>query len=152
MESESTSMAMAYLANLAKFEPDEECFSRFSQKSHSHHSEIISDHSLSGLILEPSQSGNDLEPDNQILPIIVECWTPSGTRMVINADSPDHADWVKQMNPAPKEVVIVRCFDCTHSRIERGVAKCLAGVDSGLPTGGWWATDRHHCEQFEANP
>jgi hypothetical protein len=35
MQNESTSMAMAYLANLAKFDPDQDSISRFSQKTNS---------------------------------------------------------------------------------------------------------------------
>lgn len=145
MQNESSSMAMAYLANLAKFDPQEDSFSRFSQKSHSHPSEMNSDRAASRLILEPSQSGNDLEPANQAFPILVECWTPSGIRRVVEADSVEHADWIRQMNPKPQQV---RCVDCHHATLNGGVAKCGVGVDSGLATGGFWYTDVHFCIEF----
>jgi hypothetical protein len=47
---------------------------------------------------------------------------------------------------------MVTCADCSHAAIGNGIALCSAGVDSGLPAGGFWATDRHHCQQFEAKP
>jgi hypothetical protein len=33
--------------------------------------------------------------------LIVEVWTPSGTPMTIRADSAEHADWLRRMNPKP---------------------------------------------------
>lgn len=44
------------------------------------------------------------------------------------------------------------CSECTHSTITSGIAHCAAGVDSGIPAGGWWGTDRHLCGKFEGRP
>jgi len=44
------------------------------------------------------------------------------------------------------------CSECIHATITSGIARCGAGVDSGIPSGGWWATDRHLCGQFEERP
>ena len=146
MQSESSGVAMAYLANLAKFDPEEDSISCFSQKSHSHRSEINLDQSLSRLILEPSQSGNDLGPDNELLPIIVECWTPSGIQRLVEVESVEQGMFVQRMNPKPKRVT---CSDCAHATVSSGIANCGAGVDSGITAGGWWATDRHLCAEFD---
>ena len=145
MQNEFTSMAIANLANLAKFDPEEDSISRFSQKSHSHPSEINLDQSLSRLILEPSQSGNDLGPDNEILPIMVECWTPSGIQRLVEVESVEQGMFVQHMNPKP---IRVTCSDCAHAIVASGIARCGAGVYSGLPIGGRWATDRHLCAWF----
>ena len=99
--------------------------------------------------LEPDQSGSDLHPANDQPEIIVECWTPSGIRRLVYADSPEHAEWIRAMNPKPTAVC---CSDCTHANVQAGIAHCAAGVESGIPTGGWWATDRHLCGQFEGRP
>jgi len=32
-------------------------------------------------------------------PIRVEVWTPSGVMMTVTADSPEHAEWLRRMNP-----------------------------------------------------
>jgi len=145
MQNESTSMAMAYLANLAKFDPDQDSISRFSQKSHSHPPEINLNQPLSRLVLHPSQSGNDLEPGNETLPIIVECWTPSGIQRLVEVESVEHGLFVQRMNPKPNRVT---CSDCAQATVKSGIARCSAGVESGLPIAGWWATDLHLCAQF----
>jgi hypothetical protein len=146
MQNESTSMAMAYLANLAKFDPDQDSISRFSQKSHSHPPEINLNQSLSRLVLQPSQSGNDLEPDNETLLIIVTCWTPSGIQRLVEVESVEQGLFVQRMNPKPKRVT---CSDCTYANVHVGIARCGAGVDSGIPAGGWWGTDSHLCSEFK---
>ena len=43
---------------------------------------------------------------------------------------------------------MVRCCDCSKATIEAGIARCSAGVDSGLPAGGFWHDDRHLCAEF----
>lgn len=40
---------------------------------------------------------------------------------------------------------LVRCVDCAHAVIDAGIAECRAGVESGLPTRGFWYTDPHVC-------
>lgn len=95
--------------------------------------------------LEPDQAGSDIQPANDPPEIIVECWTPSGIRRLVYADSPEHAEWIMAMNPKPRQI---RCADCQHATVEAGIARCGAGVDSGIPAGGWWATDRHMCAEF----
>lgn len=147
MQNESTGMAMDILANLAKFDPHQDSISRFSQKSRSHSSELNLDQSLSRLILDSSQSGNDMEPDNETLPIIVTCWTPSGIERLVEVDSVEQGVLVQRMNQKPEQR---RCQDCYHATIESGIARCASGVDSGLPIRGWWATDKHICQEFDA--
>jgi hypothetical protein len=102
--------------------------------------------SLSRLVLQPSQSGNDLEPDNETLLIIVTCWTPSGIQRLVEVESVEQGLFVQRMNPKPKRVT---CSDCTYANVHVGIARCGAGVDSGIPAGGWWATDRHICSEFK---
>lgn len=95
---------------------------------------------------EGDQAGNDLQPANDQPEIIVACWTPSGIRRLVYADSPEHAEWIRAANPMPQQI---RCADCQHATVEAGIARCAAGVDSGIPAGGWWATDRHICSEFK---
>ena len=83
--------------------------------------------------LTDSEGGHDLEPANDP-PITVECWTPLGHPVRVTADSPEHAEWIRQSNPRPP--LTVRCTDCHHARIDGGIARCKAGVESGLPVGG----------------
>jgi len=51
--------------------------------------------------------------------------------------------------PPPPETALVRCSGCAHAeyRNHPSIAFCRAGVESGNPTGGWWATDSHLCTQ-----
>jgi len=148
MQNKSTGVARDNLANLAKFDPEEDSISRFSQKSHSHPSEFIFDQGDSGREISSSQQGNDIPPANQA-PIFVTAFTPLGDPIVVEADNPDHAAWIRSMNPEATAPTIVRCCDCAHAKIRSGIAKCGAGVVSRLPTGCWWATDRHFCASFK---
>jgi hypothetical protein len=93
-----------------------------------------------------SEISSPSNPANDPTTILVECWTPSGIRRLVYADSHEHAEWIRASNPKPRQV---RCADCDHANVTNGIASCGAGVDSGLATGGWWATDRHLCGQFE---
>ena len=45
---------------------------------------------------------------------------------------------------------MVRCADCRNSTTSNGIARCGAGVESGLPIGGFWASDRHLCPSYES--
>jgi hypothetical protein len=83
MQIESPDMAMANLANLAKFDPENSTFSRFSQKSHSHRAGFT------------FQAGSDAT-------ILVEAWTPAGNRMMVEAKDQEHAEWIQRMNPPPR--------------------------------------------------
>jgi hypothetical protein len=56
----------------------------------------------------------------------------------------DDFDRLTARGPAP-----VCCADCDHATVTNGIASCGAGEDSGLATGGRWATDRHQCGNFE---
>ena len=105
--------------------------------------------SIGSELSEGSQAGNDLPHANDQPNIIVVCWTPSGIRRLVYADSPEHADWIRAANPKPRSV---RCADCDHATVTSGIARCGVGVDSGLAPRGWWATDRHQCQLFEAKP
>jgi hypothetical protein len=46
--------------------------------------------------------------------------------------------------------LVITCGGCTHSEATQhpAILACAAGVPSGLPIGGRWATDRHHCPEF----
>jgi hypothetical protein len=44
---------------------------------------------------------------------------------------------------------LVTCAGCAHATVEAGIARCKAGVDSGLPIRGYWATDRHLCHRYQ---
>ena len=39
------------------------------------------------------------EAANDAEPIRVNVWTPSGVMMTVTADSPEHAEWLRRMNP-----------------------------------------------------
>jgi len=45
---------------------------------------------------------------------------------------------------------MVRCADCQQANISNGIARCGAGVESGLPIAGFWAADRHLCAEYQA--
>ena len=47
---------------------------------------------------------------------------------------------------------MVRCCDCTNATITSGIASCKVNVESGLPVGGFWYSDRHLCSRYEAKP
>lgn len=50
---------------------------------------------------QSSVSGQaDSKPDADAL--LIEVWTPSGTAMTIRADNAEHAEWLRRMNPKPK--------------------------------------------------
>lgn len=99
-------------------------------------------------LLIDDQGGNDIAPANdQGNPITVEAFTPLGGRMLVRANSAEHAAWIQHMNPRPG---MVRCCDCTHATITNGIASCGAGVESGLPIRGRWYSDRHACDSYQA--
>jgi hypothetical protein len=101
------------------------------------------------LISRISEISNHASSANDDLPILVECWTPSGIRRLVEVDSEEQGEFVHRMNPKPP---MVTCGSCAHGTVAAGIARCGAGVDSGLATGGWWATDRHQCQLYEAKP
>lgn len=43
---------------------------------------------------------------------------------------------------------MVRCCDCANASTTKGIASCGAGVESGLPVGGFWYSDPHLCESY----
>lgn len=53
-----------------------------------------------GAILDGGQAGNDIEAANQE-PILARAYTPAGTMMMVEADSVEHAAWIRKMNPPP---------------------------------------------------
>ena len=99
-------------------------------------------------LADGDQPGNDIELANDAKPIMVEAWTPAGTMMMVPADSAEHAVWIERMNPPPIPALMVRCDGCSNATITNGIARCGAGVESGLAIGGFWATDRHLCESY----
>lgn len=67
-----------------------------------------------------------------------------------DVDMPEaKAELFLQEESWPTLTPTISCADCTHASIQAGVARCNAGVDSGIPSGGWWATDRHICSEFK---
>lgn len=98
------------------------------------------------LISRISEISNQAQSANDDLPILVECWTPSGIQRLVEVESVEQGVFVQRMNPKPKRVT---CSDCAHATVNSGIAHCGGGVDSGIPAGGWWATDRHLCAEFD---
>ena len=114
----------------------------------SHKAELLSALRSSETSLD-DEGGNDLKPANDApAPILAECWTPMGDRHLVPADSEEHAAWIRQMNPPPPTNRRVTCESCRHASIQSGIARCTAGVDSGLAIEGWWASDVHDCTKF----
>lgn len=60
-----------------------------------HKTEILECLRESEAILDAGQPGDDLAAH----PIMVEAWTPAGSRLAVQADSPEHAEWIRRMNP-----------------------------------------------------
>lgn len=53
-------------------------------------------------------------------------------------------------DPAP-DAITASCGECRHgtpSQHHAAILTCAAGVPSGLPVGGRWHDDRHHCSEF----
>ncbi|MCX7111454.1 MAG: hypothetical protein NTX45_15270 [Proteobacteria bacterium] len=80
---------------------------------------------------------------------LVECFTPLGVKLIVQANSHDHAKWLQQMNPRPKSVTHeatkaepkppprVICINC---RLSQGPEKC----------GHWWEGHPHTCASFQS--
>ena len=68
------------------------------------HKPAILDHLRStAAVLEAGQPGNDLPAANDMAqPIMVEAFTPLGGRMLVRANSAEHAAWIRKMNPPPR--------------------------------------------------
>lgn len=96
-----------------------------------------------GTEIHSGQGGHDIEPANHPEPILATAYTPAGNMMMAEADSAEHAAWIERMNPR-----MVRCCDCVHANVKAGIARCGAGVDSGLPIAGYWHDDRHLCSAY----
>ena len=59
----------------------------------------------------------------------------------------DHFRSQLPADPAP----VITCGTCRHglsSDQHPAITHCAAGAASGLPIGGRWHTDRHHCPEF----
>lgn len=64
----------------------------------------------------------------------------------------DHFQGQLQTQPKPqRKANSVRCADCRLATITNGIARCQAGVESGLPIRGRWYTDHHSCDSYQAN-
>lgn len=114
------------------------------------HKPAILDHLRQPGRLIDADGGHDLPASNDMAkPIMVEVWTPAGAPVRVKARDQAHANFIKAMNPAPG---MVRCCDCQHADVQAGIASCRAGVESGLPIQGFWATDRHLCVEFQGKP
>jgi hypothetical protein len=103
--------------------------------------------SIGSELPQGDQAGHDIEVANQET-ILATAWTPAGNMVMVEADSVEHAEWIEAMNPKPAPMPMVRCCDCSKATIEAGIARCAAGVDSGLPIRGHWATDQHLCGSY----
>lgn len=57
--------------------------------------------------LAANDASDTTEPAPAHNPLLVEVWTPSGTRLMVKADSPEHAANLKRWNPAPVNIVNV---------------------------------------------
>ena len=91
-------------------------------------------------VIVNSDGGNDLQPANdaRVTFHVPEYAVKSGKRYSFDLEV--------QTNIQPQP--LVKCLDCTHASVDRGIARCEAGVDSGLPIQGFWATNPHRCGQF----
>ena len=49
-----------------------------------------------------ADGGNDIAPSNDSGQIMVEAFTPLGGRMLVRANSAEHAAWIRKMNPPPR--------------------------------------------------
>jgi len=57
----------------------------------------------------------------------------------------------KQLPSLPTlPATVIACGACAHSKAtdHTAILHCSAGIESGLPIGGHWATDRHYCPSF----
>ena len=157
MQVESPDMAMANLANLAKFDPSNPSFSQFSQKSHSHPAGITF-----------AKPGKTIVPKSLERAALALCdgYGDDQERKVqmladLNSYPPETWAWLERyfierfqrmrLN-RNKALSMHRCADCQHATITNGIARCQAGVESGLPIQGFWATDRHLCAEFQGKP
>jgi hypothetical protein len=71
----------------------------------------------------------------------------------------DPADWPaltqhfeSQLPPSTKALpALVTCSGCTHAEYRHHpvIAHCKAGIDSGNPSSGRWATEPHPCEKWK---
>ncbi len=117
---------------------------------------------IAALLASVAAGGNDLTPAND--PLAVERALPADLVQAALAVCKAYGDgkaaqdellddlrhYPPQHYPALAEhfrakLTPVRCMDCHHARIDGGIAHCKAGVESGLPVGGYWATDTHPC-------
>ena len=80
--------------------------------------------------------------------ILVEAWTPNGKRTWIVADSPEQAEFVQRMNPAPNLVCCEGCQHAIPTEAHPALVGCAEGVASGNPTLRWWKSDPHLCVAF----
>ena len=109
--------------------------------------EILDHLRSTATVLEAGQPGNDLPAANDSSQITVQVWTPAGDPVRVRARDQEHAEWIQRMNPGPG---MHRCADCQHATISAGIARCGAGVESGLPIRGRWYSDRHACDSYQA--
>jgi hypothetical protein len=81
--------------------------------------------------------------------------------MLVDLTWNDPADWPALIEhfegqlPPPAIPALVTCSGCSHaapSPHHPAIVHCGVGVESGTPTGGWWATDEHPCELHTTSP
>ena len=137
--------------------------------------ELVSALKSPGSEIDSGQGGHDVEPANDppvtlpaslIRAAIHLCDSYRDTpeqRAEMLADiahySPEHWAWLEAyLNETSYRMdmertkPMVKCADCRHASINSGIARCSVGVESGLPIGGFWYSDRHLCASYEAKP
>jgi|GEM_PF-4504147 len=113
------------------------------------------------------------EIPDKTAPRPVECWTPSGKRLMVTAQSPEHAEAIRRLNPPPQgaggqdayeERAAIMEYDAgiPRAQAEQKAATCRycrrwCGTRSGS---GWCVVTRpaeprtatESCEQWEVQP
>ncbi|QFY43122.1 hypothetical protein F6R98_11240 [Candidatus Methylospira mobilis] len=153
MENEFPSVAMANLANLAKFVPNEDAFSRFSQNSHSHPVRLKND--VAALAAE--LSGRNGQPLADVLALLDE---PDKEAIETGSDPLRSQAWAFAVSQLPAasaietvsvSLALVRCADCAHAQAvdyHTAQIKCGAGRPAPGACGTWWGLDKKICELY----
>ena len=157
-------MTMAKVAKTAKSGPDlpdpKPVFSQFSQNSHSHSVEINFSARPHVAIAElPARLVNAAV---RVCREIHQDTEEAVQAMLSDLTWSDPKDWAAlidhfeaQLPPAPRKPIpsMGTCSGCRHAeyRDHPAIAYCKVGVESGIPIGGWWATDEHLCDRRESS-
>lgn len=136
----------------------EPAFSQNSRFSHSHPGEI-------NFSAEPRVTIEQL-PERLVTAatrVCRELWNDTDEavqEMLVDLTWHDPQDWEalishfeQQLPPPPPKAIpaLVTCSGCRHAEYRQhpAIAHCRMGVKSGVPAGGWFATDEHLCSKRE---